>query len=255
MFYILDRIQLKAEARSILGKARVSPWLVALVYVLLVYALSCLSTYVNGSLVWILRENFPTMPLPGWLLRPLFFSPWLVIFVSVAVDLLSNVLSAGWILYHQAVRRGQEAPCSTLFDGFSFAGKVILLWLVESIFVFLWALLFVIPGIVAAYRYRFALYNLCENPEIGILEAIGMSKAQTMGHKADLFILDLSFIGWRLLSLLTLGILDIYVAPYQTQTDLGYFRVLKQITGVGYLPPEDRPQNPSQPQDPFGPSY
>lgn len=253
MIYALDRPQLKREARAILGKARVSPWLVALLYIVLVTILSGLSLYVSGSLVVLLRENFPSMILPGWLLRPLFFPPWLVLFVSVSVSLLSNVLYAGWILYHQTVRRGNEASTSTLFDGFSFAGKVILLWLVVVFFVTLWCLLLVIPGIVAAYRYRFALYNLCENPEIGIFEAIGMSKAQTRGFKADLFILDLSFIGWNFLSSLTLGLLDIYVAPYRTQTDLGYFRVLKQITGVGYLPPEDRPQQSSRPQAPFGP--
>lgn len=253
MIYALDRPQLKREARAILGKARVSPWLVALLYIVLVTILSGLSLYVSGSLVVLLRENFPSMILPGWLLRPLFFPTWLIAFVSIAVSLLSNVLYAGWVLYHQTVRRGSEAPCSTLFDGFSFAGKVILLQLVESIFVALWAMLFVIPGIVAIYRYRFALYNLCENPEIGIFEAIGMSKAQTRGFKADLFILDLSFIGWNFLSSLTLGILNIYVAPYFTQTDLGFFRVLKQMTGVGYLPPEDRPQQSSRPQDPFGP--
>ena len=71
-----------------------------------------------------------------------------------------------------------------------------------------------IPGIVAAYRYRFAMLNLCENPEIGVMEALSMSKAQTLGFKWQLFVLDLSFIGWNILVGLTLGILDIWVAPY-----------------------------------------
>ena len=86
--------------------------------------------------------------------------------------------------------------------------------IVQYIFVFLWTLLFIVPGIVAAYRYRFAILNLCENPEIGVMEAINMSKAQTAGFKWQLFVLDLSFIGWALLASLTLGILNIWPVSY-----------------------------------------
>ena len=227
MHPFIDRRALKAEAREILRDAQVPPRAMAALYLALLLAMNLVDSVTGSGL--------------------------LATFVMILITLISAVLEAGFVLYCMAVRRGERSEFLTLFDGFSFAGKVILLWLVVVFFVTLWCLLLVIPGIVAAYRYRFALYNLCENPEIGIFEAIGMSKAQTRGFKADLFILDLSFIGWNFLSSLTLGILSIYVAPYFTQTDLGYFRVLKQITGVGYLPPEDRPQQSSQPQDPFGP--
>jgi hypothetical protein len=58
-------------------------------------------------------------------------------------------------------------------------------WLsiLQSVFIFLWSLLFVIPGIIAAYRYRFAMYNLCENPDLIIVESLDMSKRQTEGYK------------------------------------------------------------------------
>ena len=68
-------------------------------------------------------------------------------------------------------------------------------------------MLFVIPGIIAAYRYSFAMLNLCENPELGVMEALNLSKRQTNGYKWQLFVLQLSFIGW---SLLVLGIFLIY---------------------------------------------
>ena len=95
---------------------------------------------------------------------------------------------------------GRRAEYLTLFDGFSFVGKVILLNIVIYLFTFFWSLLFVIPGIIAAYRYRFALYNLYENPGIGVMEALNMSKQQTLGYKGQLFMLDLSYIGWLLLA-------------------------------------------------------
>ena len=142
-------------------------------------------------------------------------------------------------------------PYLTLFDGFSFAGKLILLALVRYIFVFLWSLLFVVPGIIAAYRYRFAVYNLCENPEMGVMDAINMSKAQTAGFKWQLFVLDLSFIGWSILCGLTLGILSIWIQPYRVQTDIGFFQQIKTIKGIGWrnTPPHD---DAFHPNDPFG---
>ena len=160
----------------------------------------------------------------------------LVTFVSILVSLLSVLLNAGYYRYHLAVRRGEEVPYLGLFDGFSFAGKLILLALVQYIFIFLWTLLFIIPGFIAAYRYRFAVYNLCENPDMGVMEAINMSKAQTAGFKWQLFVLDLSFIGWRILSGLTLNILAIWMNPYIVQTDVGFFQQIKAAKGIGWSP-------------------
>ena len=160
-------------------------------------------------------------------------------FVSVLVWLLGCVLAAGYVLYHQGVRRGEEMPISSLFDGFGFVGKIVLLNLVITVFVALWSVLFIIPGIIAGYRYRFALYNLCENPELGVMDALNMSKAQTKGYKLDLFVLDLTFIGWSLLCGLTLGILSIWIAPYIQQTDLGYFEAIKAEKGIGRIPGQD----------------
>ena len=165
------------------------------------------------------------------------------------------ILSAGWAIYHLGVRQGREMPFSCLLDGFNFLGKLILLNIVMSIFVFLWSLLFYIPGIIAQYRYRFAVYNLCENPDIGIMEAISMSKAQTAGFKWTLFVLDLSFIGWILLSGLTLGILDIWLAPYREQANVGYFQEIKRVKGIGFQSgPDNGGDDPFRPIDPFGPN-
>ena len=99
---------------------------------------------------------------------------------------------------------------------------IILLNIVEYLFIFLWSLLFVIPGIIAAYRYRFALYDLYENPGIGVMEALEMSKQQTLGYKGQLFLLDLSYTGWYLLASLPalIQVGYIYAAVFQ---DPGYF--------------------------------
>ncbi len=173
MIELLDRKAVKAQTAALLETAQVSPKAMTALYLGLGILLSALRLGANGNV----------------------FS----VFLSVLTGLLSLVLDAGFLLYCMAVRRGERAEYLTLFDGFGMAAKVVLLSLVKALFVFLWSLLFVIPGIIALYRYRFALYNLLEDPELDFMEALGRSKRQTVGYKSQLFLLDLSYLPWILL--------------------------------------------------------
>ena len=175
MVELMDRKLLKEQAAALLETAQVSPKGMTALYLALGGAL----TFLGG-----LGEN----------------AGLLSIFLVVLTVLLSLVLDAGFVLYCMAVRRRERAEYLTLFDGFSMAGKFILLALAKYLFIFLWSLLFVIPGIIAAYRYRFALYNLLENPELGVIDALNMSKQQTMGYKGQIFMLDVSYLGWSVLA-------------------------------------------------------
>ena len=176
MAQLIDRRQLKAQMKEMLRCAQVSP-----------RGMTCL--YLALTLVLNLADSFLSALGTGLMGT----------FVSILTGLMGMVLTCGYVLYCMAIRRGERAEYLTLFDGFSFVGKVILLNIVISLFTFLWGMLFVIPGIVAGYRYRFALYDLYENPGIGVMEALEMSKQQTLGYKGQLFMLDLSYLGWHLL--------------------------------------------------------
>ncbi len=106
-------------------------------------------------------------------------------------------------------------------------GNVVLTMFLKNLFTFLWALLFIIPGIVKAYAYRMVPYILKERPELSGTKAITLSRQMMKGQKWNVFVLDLSFLGWNLLSLLTLGILGIfYVAPYERATDAELYKAL-----------------------------
>lgn len=245
---MLDRVQLKREAKEIVRNARVSAYLFTFLYLAIITVLDVINTYINGSVVTYMELNFPSVPVPEFFSRVTQLPGTLVLFVSVMVWLLMTMLNAGVALYHLGVRSGEEKGCGTLFDGFAFAGKVILLQLLVTACVTAGMLLFVIPGLFFAYRYRFAMYNLCENPEMGILEAFAMSRAQTHGYKMDLFVLDLTFLGWNLLGALTLGIGNIWIMPYIRQTDMGYFQQIKKMKGIGWFPPQ---QEDFVSQDPF----
>ncbi len=112
------------------------------------------------------------------------------------------------------------------FDDFWSAFKVNFL---VGLFTFLWSLLFVIPGIVKSVSYSMAMYILAENKGKSALECINESKAMTDGHKMDLFVLNLSFIGWILLGGITFGIAFIWVMPYMNATFANAYQSLKPV--------------------------
>ncbi len=112
------------------------------------------------------------------------------------------------------------------FDDFWAAFKVNFL---VGLFTFLWSLLFVIPGIVKSYAYSMSMYVLAENKGKSALACINESKEMTDGHKADLFVLSLSFIGWILLSTITFGIALIWVVPYMNATYANAYNRLKLV--------------------------
>ena len=98
-----------------------------------------------------------------------------------------------------------------------------------SLYTALWSMLFVVPGIVKGYSYSLAIYIKSENPNIPASTAIELSKRMTNGHKMDLFVLDMSFIGWGILSAFTLNILGIlYVMPYQYASKAFAYEEIKE---------------------------
>ena len=110
------------------------------------------------------------------------------------------------------------------FDDFWSAFKVTFL---VGLYTFLWSLLFVIPGIIKSYAYSMSLYILAENKGKSAKECIKESMEMTDGHKMELFVLGLSFIGWALLGALTLGIAYIWITPYMLATYANAYRSLK----------------------------
>jgi hypothetical protein len=113
------------------------------------------------------------------------------------------------------------------FDGQNYMAIVKTMF-VTGILIFLWTLLLIIPGIIKSYAYRMVPYILADNPNMGVREAISLSNEMTMGHKFDMFVLDLSFIGWYLLGTLALGIGVLFVMPYENATNAELYLVLRK---------------------------
>ena len=136
-----------------------------------------------------------------------------------------SLCSENWFL-----RNGREDDAHLKELGYGFANpylhKVKVLF-GRTIRVFLWSLLFFIPGIIKAYQYRMVPYILCDDPNISTKDALNESRSMMQGNKWKTFFLDLSFIGWRFLSLLTLGLLNVlYVSPYIRATKAALYDCL-----------------------------
>lgn len=125
--------------------------------------------------------------------------------ISIAVVLLSQLWDIGFSAFALRLSRGEKAGFRAFFTGFARFDRFLILLLLEGLYIFLWSMLFAIPGIIAAYRYRMAAYVLLDHPELTPSEAINASKRLTYGHKLELFFLDLSFLWYELPSMLAVG--------------------------------------------------
>lgn len=129
-----------------------------------------------------------------------------------------------------------------IFRGFeSEFGENFLAQLLTGLFSFLWGLLFIIPGIVKGYSYSMTMYLLMREPELDAFSAIDKSRAFMSGNKWRLFMFDLSYLGWDILTALTAGLLSIYVAPYRQHAKMLIFNdIYEQKTAEGYQKPEPK---------------
>lgn len=164
--------------------------------------------------------------------------------VSVARFIVSGAAQLGLCSYYIRIIKGETPQVSELFSRFNFLGKALLLNLYTTLLTLLWSLLLIIPGIVAAYRYSLAFYVLCDNPDMSVTECVDESKRLTDGHKGRMFCLDMSFIGWRLLSALTLGIGDLWLNPYTSAATSAFYLERINADGMdgGYIHEDEQPE-------------
>jgi uncharacterized membrane protein len=135
--------------------------------------------------------------------------------------------------------KASEKDVNLSYLGFCFSDgrywKVIGAMFLRAVYTILWTLLFIIPGIVKSYAYRMVPYILADNPGIGSDRAIQLSNEMTNGEKLDMFVLDLSFLGWYLLGALLFGVGILFVNPYKdaTMAEL-YLELRENAINKGY---------------------
>jgi len=146
---------------------------------------------------------------------------------SLVVGVVTPAINIGFIYVFIRLTRGIKPRIEDLFNGMPIFGKAFLLSFLTQLFVFLWTLLLIVPGVIKSISWMFAPYILCENREMPVMDALKKSAEMTNGHKKDLFVLMLSFILWILLICVTFGIAAVYVAPYIQATMTNAYLKLK----------------------------
>lgn len=126
----------------------------------------------------------------------------------------SGPLVLGLAIFSLSISRNQDARLEQIFQGFSNFGTSLGAYLLMILFILLWMLLLIIPGIIAAISYSMTFYILADDNSISAMDAINKSKKMMNGYKWKFFCLHLRFLGWALLCLLTLGIGFLWLAPY-----------------------------------------
>lgn len=226
---IINRKAIKAEARNFIGQDK--RWLNM--------ALACLPLFilqgaVSSGISFAVRigsnDNFSFNTSAGGPILSLLFIPF-----TFAV--------AGYFLNHL---RGFNPEFKSLYkEGFDNYGKYFTVGVMTNLSIFLWTLLFIVPGIIKEFEYFFVGQIIHDNPNLDYKQAKDLSRRMTKGFKGELFFMGLSFILWYILVAITFGIALLYVLPYVSCTTAMYYENLKHTAIVtGIARPEEFGINP-----------
>lgn len=152
----------------------------------------------------------------------------------IATLLVSLPLAYGFTIMLLNVVRGSDVQLDTMGEGFKDYGRILGTMLLSSVYQFLWALLLIVPGIIKGYSYALTPYLLKDHPELKFNAAIEESMRLMSGNKMRLFLLDLSFIGWFLLGIITFGIAFLWVTPYWNTARAAFYEdLMKALRDIG----------------------
>lgn len=155
------------------------------------------------------------------------------IIMTVFLFVLGSIIALGYSRFNLDLVDGVKEPAiGTLFGYFSHWKNAVCTRLLQTLYISLWSLLFIIPGFVASYSYAMTEYILAEHPELSASEALARSKEMMQGNRWRLFCLELSFIGWSILASLTFGIGNLWLTPYRQAARAAFYR---EVSGTELL--------------------
>ena len=158
--------------------------------------------------------------------------------VSMIISAILEVATVG--VYIKMSRSPEPVFFSDFIEGFNNWARATLGALWQYLWVFLWTLLFIIPGIIKTIAYSQMYYIIAEYKDVSVTKAMRISIEITKGHKWDLFVMYLSFLGWEILAAFTLGILNLWLLPYINMTYINaYHALMKEAIESGRIKPED----------------
>lgn len=234
-----DRLTLKFAARRRIAWAKPSPYLVTMALVLIQIVVQVingkLDLHITDWAQYLYLQFFTKYAAvsaeeaqafqQAWansgltVVRPVYESTvWVALLLMVALVLLMRCVRLGYDSYALKLSRGEPAGLRDLSDGFPFVLKAVALFVIQTVIILLLSCLLIIPGVIAFYKYRMSWFLLLDNPDWGPIKCIIESRRIMRGRKAELFMLDLSFLGWYALCWLTGGLLFVWRQPHFSVT-------------------------------------
>jgi uncharacterized membrane protein len=176
---------------------------------------------VTGNVIYIiLMILFQSIPRVGWIGTLIIGGPYLL----------------GYSIFFLSLSRKQEPRLAQLFEGFYHFANALVAYLLMTLFIVLWTLLFIIPGFVATLSYSQTFFILADDPQLKGSEALRKSKAMMRGNRWKLFCLLWRFFGWFLLGILSMGIGFLWIVPYLAATLAHFYNDLKGETEPSVVP-------------------
>lgn len=258
---MIDRYSIKADARERLRNAVPKPYYEGLLYVLVAGILSVLSTaMLLSNFTEANTDTYMKYIMAGQIEDGVRFlqtldPPLTDYLISNVLDVLRGIVSAGLSIFAMNTLRKQEASLWNLLDGFGRFFPLLILLLIMRFLLSFWFYLLIIPAIFAWYRYRLAVYLMIDHPQLNAFQCILLSGRMMRGKKGDLFLLDLSFLGWVLLASLPVSIGSVFgliptilgalgsaaifawLIPYYELCCVGFYEAVK--TPIQSIPPTD----------------
>ncbi len=234
----MDRIELKRRAMTLIQTSRPNPCLVTIAVLAYGWIVTWITRRIGGQPFYVDLDALEAMDYAN-----VFGFDWGNVTVAsgllqFAFDVLSVYLAFGYAKYCLNACREERTAFGDLLSGFEYTYKVILLWFLTRIIVTLLSLLLIVPGIIAAYGYSMSERLQCDHPDWSPVRCMRESRTMMKGHKWELFVLELSFFGWILLSVIPVA--SIFVKPYITLTETAYYLRLTA------LPEEEPPADPEE---------
>ena len=235
------REQLKTRAKGVL---RVSYWKALLVSVILFFLGAGGSTGYSRSSQNRINYHIDNTDFLSY--NPIIITVIVIALVAILLAILfsvfvSNPMQVGGKKYFL---KSTEMDFDMNHLGYGFNkgrySNIVKTMFFKNLFIFLWTLLLIIPGIIKSYAYRMVPFILCDNPNMDYDRALELSTAMTDGHKFDIWVLEISFIGWHLLSMFIPFVGKFLVMPYTNATDAELYLVLKDnAIGSGLCDPNE----------------
>lgn len=166
-----------------------------------------------------------------------------IILVALVMALLylflGSVVGVGYARFNLELVDQNNAGVDHLFKYFPYWTNAVCTRILKAVYIFLWSLLLVVPGVMAEYSYAMTEYILAEHPEMTASEAIAASKEMMEGNRMRLFCLQVSFIGWDILCMFTVGIGNLWLVPYKNAAIAAFYREISRTEKDLFTHPQE----------------